>query len=65
MNEKHKKIPDNPLAFLIRNKLVKLTPSYHGKDCLANGENAGYECACDECDHYLECFPDWREMTEG
>jgi len=62
MNEKHKKLPDNPLAFLIRNKLVKLTPSYHGKDCLANGEHAGYECACDECDHYLECFPDWREM---
>lgn len=62
MNEKRKNLPDNPLAFLIRNNLVKLTPSYHGKDCLANGENSKHGCACDECDHYLECFPDHKEM---
>ena len=24
--------------------------------CLGNGEQ-GFECCCDECDHYLLCFP--------
>lgn len=38
---------------------TKLTPSYHGEHCLGTGEYAGYECCCDECDHYLTCFPDW------
>lgn len=38
-----------------------LTPSFHGKDCLGNGEHEGIECCCDECDHYLTCFPDWKE----
>ena len=39
-----------------------LTPSPLGCDCLGNGEHEdeGYECCCDECDYYLECFP----MTE-
>lgn len=37
---------------------VKLTPSYHGQECLGNGRWIGYECCCDECDFYLECFPD-------
>lgn len=37
-----------------------LTPSYHGNDCLGNGEHPGIECCCDECDFYLLCFPDWR-----
>lgn len=36
-----------------------LCPSYHGEKCLFNGEHEGYEIACDECDFYLECFPDW------
>lgn len=40
----------------------KLTPSFHGRECLGNGEWPGYECCCDECDHYLACFP---EQTEG
>lgn len=40
---------------------AKLTPSYHGKECLGNGEFVGYECCCDECDHYILCFPDWRD----
>ena len=35
----------------------QLTPSYHGKECLGNGEWPGYECQCDECDFYLACFP--------
>lgn len=40
-----------------------LTPSFHGEDCLGNGEHPGIECCCDECDHYLTCFPDWKEHT--
>jgi hypothetical protein len=42
---------------------MPLTPSFHGKDCLGNGEHPGIECCCDECDFYLACFPDWRERT--
>ena len=26
--------------------------------CLGNGEQ-GFECCCDECDHYLLCFPEF------
>ena len=37
---------------------IILTPSYHGEKCVGNGEND--ECCCDECDFYLECFPDWK-----
>lgn len=43
--------------------VTPLTPSFHGKDCLGNGEHIGIECCCDECDHYLTCFPDWKEHT--
>ena len=35
---------------------TKLTPSYHGRECLGNGSWVGYECCCDECDYYLLCF---------
>ena len=38
-----------------------LTPSWHGCDCLGNGQWPGYECCCDECNFYLNCFPDWEE----
>lgn len=41
-----------------------LTPSYHGESCRHNGDNPDYEIACDECDFYLICFPDWKEMIE-
>lgn len=41
---------------------IQLTPSFHGEDCLGNGEHPGYECCCDECDFYLACFPDWKEL---
>ena len=41
-----------------------LTPSYHGKLCRHNGDNPDYEIACDECDYYLACFPDWKEIME-
>ena len=30
-------------------------------ECKGNGEHEGYECCCDECDFYLECFPDWEK----
>ena len=35
---------------------IELTP---GKPdvCLGNGEH-NFECCCDECDHYLLCFPE-------
>lgn len=41
-----------------------LAPSFHGEDCLGNGEHPGIECCCDECEHYLTCFPDWKEQAE-
>lgn len=37
-----------------------LTPSFHGEKCRHNGENADFEIACDECDFYLVCFPEWE-----
>lgn len=41
-----------------------LTPSLGGKECLGNGNWLGYECCCDECDHFLTCFPDWEETMQ-
>ena len=38
-----------------------LTPSFHGEKCRHNGENADYGIACDECDYFLICFPEWEE----
>lgn len=40
---------------------ILLNPSYHGSLCLGNGEHPDIECCCDECDFYLECFPDWKD----
>lgn len=40
-----------------------LTPGDHGKNCRHNGENPDYEIACDECEFYLTCFPDWKEFS--
>ena len=31
-----------------------LTLGNEGRNCLGNR----IECCCDECDYYLECFPD-------
>lgn len=39
-----------------------LTPSYHGEECLGNGSHPDYKCCCDECSHYLICFPNWKEQ---
>ena len=33
-----------------------LAPSPNGENCLYNGTNEEYECACDECEYFLECF---------
>ena len=37
-----------------------LTPSYHGALCRHNGNNANYEIACDECDFFLLCYPEFN-----
>lgn len=37
-----------------------IKPSFHGQDCFCNGDHRGIECECDECDHYMTCFPDWH-----
>lgn len=42
-----------------------LTPSYHGENCLGNGEHPDVECCCDECNYYLLCFPDWEDMLKA
>lgn len=26
--------------------------------CPSNGENEGIRCRCDNCDYFLECFPE-------
>ncbi len=33
-----------------------LRPGNEGRDCLANGEHAEVECACDECDYLMCCW---------
>ncbi len=38
-------------------KDFKPNPSYGGKECLGNGEHEDIECQCDECEHFLTCFP--------
>ncbi len=36
---------------------IELTPG-EPDDCLGSGDQ-GFECCCDECDHYLLCFPEF------
>lgn len=43
---------------------IQLHPSYHGEECIHNGEHTGFECCCDECDYYLACFPDWKDSMD-
>ncbi len=38
-----------------------LLPGNEGNDCPGNGENAGVECCCDECDYLLCCLDDHNE----
>ena len=35
-----------------------LTPGNQGRDCRGNGESAGIECCCEECDYMLCCLED-------
>lgn len=44
-----------------RSNINQLTPSPNGEECKGNDLNKYVECMCDECEHYLECFPDWRD----
>lgn len=44
-----------------RSNINQLTPSPNGEKCKGNGLNKYVECMCDECEYYLECFPDWRD----
>ena len=32
--------------------------------CQGNGEHPGFECCCDECDHYLSCFPEYQKEVD-
>ena len=41
---------------------IELTPG-EPTVCLGNGEQ-GFECCCDECDHYLICFPEFDQKNE-
>lgn len=33
--------------------------------CQGNGSHPDYECCCDECDHYLDCYPEWDAEKEA
>lgn len=33
--------------------------------CQGNGEHPGFECWCDNCDHFLGCFPNWKEELQN
>ena len=38
---------------------ARLTPGAPTR-CQGNGKHPRYEICCDECDYYLECFPEER-----
>jgi hypothetical protein len=43
---------------------IILTPGNKGDNCFGNGEHTDangndIECCCDECDYFLECFPEF------
>lgn len=37
---------------------IELTPG-DPERCKGNGKEDPMTCCCDECDYYLECFPEW------
>ena len=61
MRERHKKLPNNPTAFLLRNQKITVKPAFHGEGC--EGFRSGDNCACDECQHYKTCWPDVDPST--
>lgn len=28
--------------------------------CQGNGKTEGFECCCDECDYFLDCYPKYK-----
>lgn len=43
---------------------IILTPGNNGDNCFGKGEHTDkngnlIECCCDECDYFLECFPEF------
>ena len=44
---------------------ILLVPGFHGKGYPGNGNAAGTECCCDECDFYLVCYPEWDTCASG
>lgn len=50
-------MPKDPDSLIDPTTGIPLTPSWHGEDCMGNGEHPDLECCCDECDYYLACFP--------
>lgn len=33
-------------------------------ECQGNGKHPGFECCCDNCDYFQECFPNWKEELQ-
>lgn len=42
---------------------VILVPGPGGRNCPGNGRGAA-ECCCDECDWFLECFPEYTPKRQ-
>ena len=45
-------------------KNIQLTPSPNGEKCIGNGQKKDIECMCDECEHFLECYPEWDSKNK-
>jgi hypothetical protein len=44
---------------------IVLTPSLYGAKCKGNGQHKNIERRCDECNFFLECFPNIIEIIQG
>lgn len=44
---------------------IQLAPSPNGENCIGNGQNKDVECMCDECDYFLECYPEWDRKKQS
>lgn len=40
-------------------------PSLGGTECSGNGKNDKIEIQCDECDYFLECYPNTDKPNKG
>lgn len=50
-------------VILVMNGEIKLTPSPNGINCIGNGQHE-VECQCDECDFFLDCFPELPDSAD-